>query len=268
KPSARPMAINDHGIIVGSSGWPAPVPGRDAVAWVYGTIVPIATNADALDISDANGVVGCQGGSEGDDDGRRPFVAQLPGEPVLLPTEAASPAGCALSVTSWGAVGGYQRTTPDAGLPTLSGVLWFQGQALEYTGTPHHITEVRRVAENGFVLLRLAPTGSPTQPTHSAIGAPGGQYFVLDPLSAGSSATDLNDHGLAVGNRLTEGNGSGSEPFPEPVLWVYGSTVSLVNLVASADTGKVAAGVPVALSETNIIAGNTGAASWLMRPPS
>jgi hypothetical protein len=289
-PTALPMkqgvtngiatAINDHGIIVGVSPWLVAAPEREALAWVYGTTVTLSTNADVHDINNRNVVAGCQGGTN--DAGRRPFVALVGYDPIPLSTDAGTPTGCANALTEWGGVAGYQRDNPAQGSFTGKGRLWYQDQTFNWTGTPQHVSEVTDLSDSGYSLLRIAALGSPTLPTHSAIGAPDGSYQVLDPIRAGSDARDINVYGIAVGVRTAEGGETIFGP-AQSVLWAYGTTVPLYTLAwdarypmtssANADAVLVGQSYPSAVSDSfriagNKVAGNASTTSWVLTPPS
>jgi hypothetical protein len=257
-------AINDSGIIVGQLGIDRAE--RDAVAWVYGTRVPLRQDTSLVDISNSNVMAGCTGGPVRAD--QTPVVMAFGSAPIELSTDDDQP-GCARSLNDWGAVGGDQGD--------IEGRVWYQSSAYGFDVDGGHVTTVTRTSNSGFALLQLTaePDPSAATPTFSALAAPNGQIQVLDPSSTATVATDLNDYGIIVGSRavVSGGNGSGAvaADSAEATMWVYGTPLPLRTIVDATgpDRALVDKSVPTALSESYYVVGNEagqGLGSYLLVP--
>lgn len=251
--SATVTALNDQGDVVGLAFHTTQA--SQGILWHDGAPTLLGPHLYPQDVNEHGVVVGW---TMGGPDERRGWV-HVPGAGQSLLPDGGAYEAQPVAVGDHGYVVGTVFATGGAraagwygpyAFPLLPGVPWMQ-EALDVT-------------EAGHVLVRVGlPDG-----WASAIVTRSGQVVPLAYAGRSDSAIDLNEAGLAVGQRFVPGTDS-----PQGVLYAYGQALDLEALTTPEAARSVAGDLlyPTALNDDAWIVGVSWFSQlqrgWLVRPP-
>ena len=252
--SASPTAINDDGDVVGIAfGNVVPSQG---IIWRDGVPTLLGEHLYPRDVNESEVVTGYTNEAAPEPDAEAWVL--VPGEDPIVLADGGSSSAQPAALTDWGFVVG---TVFGGGPAAAAG--WYGPYAFPLApGYPGSVEGID-VTNRGHVLVQAEVPGGEA----SAILTPGGGVVPLAYGGRSDAAVDLNERGVAVGQRFVPGNDR-----PRGVLYAYGSALPLDDLTTAEARGAVwDLDWPQAVNDDTWIVGmswyDQHRRGWLVRPP-